>query len=673
MHIESNISDPFLPRSTEEDPITLRVPAATTPENITVAPTTKFRFLPPFHDVKDLELFLSQLYRFWYNGGLVPIITSYVLHLLAVLFTIAFSWLLLLRIDWFYVLHSCQSDCQWSDILVHSDRNVTWIGRVIRIQSQLFLFALIVYFFGSLFIAWYNCWDAAALQVFVRCGLEIPSDEAMKSLKWTEFVLQLLQSQEKPEPNASREELLTALDVHHCIMRYDNYFLALVHHGVLFRGLPWWFPPRLLFTSFLNWSLRVTLFSHLLTSQRCLNRFLVDYPTALKRRFRWLGLISIVFMGPALSSALLLAVFKDAEGFRSDVKRPFERVLNAYADWTFTDYNELPHEYRKRTRRVMDAITQYFNILPRDFGVIVQLLRFLQYVLTSILGVMLLLTVVDDGPLLHVKIGNRYLLWYSLVLGACLTLVRNLNTRYPEVQLDAFSRKPASVAQELTQAAAQLFGALHTVPKSWRRLVTVDDANAFSLMFVAPRHTRLQNELRQQYISFRWTHVFEDALGILLSPLVFFVFLPRVAPDICVFVRRFTMVKRSIGAVCAFAELHISSLVAEDEKTQKSALHFVMSSVDQGLQPEPDLHTEMEQVLTTYQHWLDVIHAVARFQRDRLAELQDRAPRLFQALPAELKRPIIVMGNDRDDACHVDAVVFWFDEVPNVYVSVSGP
>lgn len=36
-------------------------------------------------------------------------------------------------------------------------------------------------------------------------------------------------------------------------------------------------------------------------------------------------------MGPALSSAILFAIFKDAEGLKSNVTRPFESFLNAYA------------------------------------------------------------------------------------------------------------------------------------------------------------------------------------------------------------------------------------------------------------------------------------------------------------------------------------------------------
>lgn len=35
-------------------------------------------------------------------------------------------------------------------------------------------------------------------------------------------------------------------------MRYDNYFLALVSHGVLTRAFPCWFPVRLLFTSYVR-------------------------------------------------------------------------------------------------------------------------------------------------------------------------------------------------------------------------------------------------------------------------------------------------------------------------------------------------------------------------------------------------------------------------------------
>lgn len=48
--------------------------------------------------------------------------------------------------------------------------------------------------------------------------------------------------------------------------------------------------------------------------------------------------------------------------------------------------------------------------------------------------------------------------------------------------------------------------------------------------------------------------------------------LPRGALDICVFLRRSTVVKPHIGAVCTYADF--SRVFVEDEKTQKSALCF---------------------------------------------------------------------------------------------------
>lgn len=86
------------------------------------APVFSFEDGPQLSDAKALDLFLSQLYFYVISGGVVNVIISHVVHILALLLTSILCWLLLCAINWNLVFNECSNvspefKCSWSDIL----------------------------------------------------------------------------------------------------------------------------------------------------------------------------------------------------------------------------------------------------------------------------------------------------------------------------------------------------------------------------------------------------------------------------------------------------------------------------------------------------------------------------------------------------------------------------
>ncbi|XP_011796977.1 PREDICTED: autophagy-related protein 9B [Colobus angolensis palliatus] len=200
-----------------------------------------------WHHIQNLDSFFTKIYNYHQRNGFACILLEDVFQLGQFIFIVTFTTFLLQCVD-YNVLFANPPSNHTRPGPFHS--KVTLADAVLpsaqcaeRIRSSPLLVLLLVLAAGFWLVQLlrsvcnlFSYWD---IQVFYREALHIPPEE-LSSVPWAEVQSRLLALQQsgglcvQPRP-------LTELDVHHRILRYTNYQVALANKGLLPARcpLPW--------------------------------------------------------------------------------------------------------------------------------------------------------------------------------------------------------------------------------------------------------------------------------------------------------------------------------------------------------------------------------------------------------------------------------------------------
>lgn len=286
-----------------------------------------------------------------------------------------------------------------------------------------------------------------------------------------------------------------------------------------------WLP----FTDSLEWALRKVLLDPLLSPHRTLRApfTAVDAGAAaahLRRRFIAAGLLGLAAAPVALllrALAHVAAVSQEAHATR-DVLGP--RGWSPYAAAALREYNELPHVFQRRMAAAAPAAARYLREFPPSPGA-----NALGRLVASLAGAALTLllgaALVDDALLVHVTVGSHNLLFVSAALGAVLAAARALTSESWHGTL-----QPEAALSEL---AAQL----HFMPRRW---------------WHRARSPAVRAEVAALF-QYRAVLFLADVAGALTTPLALLFLLPPQADALVAFLRRATVQREGLGAMCARA------------------------------------------------------------------------------------------------------------------------
>ncbi|CAK7295970.1 Autophagy-related protein 9B [Vulpes lagopus] len=522
-----------------------------------------------WHHIQNLDSFFTKHQR----NGFACILLEDVFQLGQFVFIVTFTTFLLRCVD-YNILFAKQPNNRTRPGLLHS--KVTLADAILsssqcaqRIRSSpLLVFLLILaaaFWLLQLLRSVCNLFSYWDIQVFYREALHIPPEE-LSSVPWAEVQSRLLALQKsgglcvQPRP-------LTELDVHHRILRYTNYKVALANKGLLPArcALPWGGSA-----AFLSRGLALNVDLLLFRGPFSLFRGGWELPDAYKRSdqrgalaARWrrtvllLAAMNLALSPLVLAWQVLHAFYSHAELLRREPGALGARRWSRLAHLQLRHFNELPHELRARLARAYRPAAAFLRAAAPPAPLLALLARQLVFFAGALFAALLVLTVYDEDVL-----AVEHVLTAMTALGVTATVARSF---IPEEQ--GGGRSP----QLLLQAA---LAHMHYLPEE-------------------PGPAGRASAYRQmaRLLQYRAVSLLEELLSPLLTPLfLLFWFCPR-SLEIIDFFHHFTVDVAGVGDICSFALMDVKrhghpqwlsagqteasqSQRAEDGKTELSLMRF---------------------------------------------------------------------------------------------------
>ncbi|XP_043445853.1 autophagy-related protein 9B [Prionailurus bengalensis] len=526
-----------------------------------------------WHHIQNLDSFFTKIYSYHQRNGFACILLEDVFQLGQFVFIVTFTTFLLRCVD-YNILFANQPNNRTTPGLLHG--KVTLADAILsssqcaqRIRSSpLLVFLLILaaaFWLLQLLRSVCNLFSYWDIQVFYREALHIPPEE-LSSVPWAEVQSRLLALQKsgglcvQPRP-------LTELDVHHRILRYTNYKVALANKGLLPArcALPWGGSA-----AFLSRGLALNVDLLLFRGPFSLFRGGWELPDAYKRSdqrgalaARWrrtvllLAAVNLALSPLVLAWQVLHAFYSHAELLRREPGALGTRRWSRLAHLQLRHFNELPHELRARLARAYRPAAAFLRAAAPPAPLLALLARQLVFFAGALFAALLVLTVYDEDVL-----AVEHVLTAMTALGVTATVARSF---IPEEQ--GRGRSP----QFLLQAA---LAHMHYLPEEPG---PAGKASAYRQM--------------ARLLQYRAVSLLEELLSPLLTPLfLLFWFCPR-SLEIIDFFHHFTVDVAGVGDICSFALMDVKrhghpqwlsagqteaslSQRAEDGKTELSLMRF---------------------------------------------------------------------------------------------------
>uniref|UniRef100_A0A1U7REW5 Autophagy-related protein 9 n=1 Tax=Mesocricetus auratus TaxID=10036 RepID=A0A1U7REW5_MESAU len=530
-----------------------------------------------WHHIQNLDSFFTKIYSYHQRNGFACILLEDVFQLGQFIFIVAFTTFLLRCVDYSVLFNNqpknhtrpgpLHSKVTLSDAVLPSAQCAEKIH-----DSPLLVFLLILaagFWLFQLLRSVCNLFSYWDIQVFYREALHIPPEE-LSSIPWAEVQSRLLELQRsgglcvQPRP-------LTELDVHHRILRYTNYQVALANKGLLPARcpLPWGGS-----VAFLSHGLALNVDLLLFRGPFSLFRGGWELPEAYKRSdlrgvlaSRWrrsvllLAAVNLALSPLVLAWQVLYAFYSHVELLRREPGAFGARRWSRLARLQLRHFNELPHELRARLARAYRPAAAFLRAAEPSAPLRALLARQLVFFSGALFAALLVLTIYDEDVL-----AVEHVLTTMTALGVTATVARSF---IPEEQCQG---RPS---QLLLQAA---LAHMHYLPEEPGAVGV--RASAYWQM--------------AQLLQYRAVSLLEELLSPLLTPLfLLFWFRPR-ALEIIDFFHHFTVDVAGVGDICSFALMDVKrhghpqwlsegqteaslSQRAEDGKTELSLMRFSLA------------------------------------------------------------------------------------------------
>ena len=193
--------------------------------------------------VADLDVFFTQMYAYWYDGGLQACLSNGVVGLAMLLFTVALSTFFFAFVDWPKIM-----SCKDEDTCEDNFAAYVTTAAIVRPSGYHVLVWMYCGFFGAYWLFcmlqfWSRAKGALRMKEFYGEHLKVPDRAlAQGAISWAEVVERLLEAQQKGSLRVAIGPAAVALDAHWIaarIMRRENYLTALLSHGALDLEVPW--------------------------------------------------------------------------------------------------------------------------------------------------------------------------------------------------------------------------------------------------------------------------------------------------------------------------------------------------------------------------------------------------------------------------------------------------
>lgn len=350
--------------------------------------------------------FHHSLYQYYVQSGFTTICLQHIVNLLNLTFVIALSGFLIFGINWSMMLNSDTTH----ELREYIGTN-TW-----HTYHYYFLFyyiMMVLYWLYSVFQVAVNITKSRETKRYYEDVLNIP-ENMMSMLTWDDVMKTYLKVINKNYPQIKTEHILGR------ICRKDNYMISLIDNNILNTKM---FGVDV-FTKFVEFMIVKDIISPMVNNK--LNYNLINNIDSWKRKLvkKTIGyflLLPFLFM-----SFTTLLFMRHAEKYYTHNHEFSLREWTASGLLKFKLYNEPKHLTEQRLEKAkkdMDIFTQLFQ--P---GWVSHIISHITFIFSSILGLFIIMTLLDERILVVVQIGSRNLLWYAAIFTSIITILKSYQT-----------------------------------------------------------------------------------------------------------------------------------------------------------------------------------------------------------------------------------------------------
>ena len=303
--------------------------------------------------IRNLDAWFQALYQYYKEKGFYCIVTSRVVNLLTLGFTIFLSGFILLYLDFAYLSGQCAEDGDECHIL----RDATFRN---PLRHRSFLYNLVVVCYLMLFSLFF-LWSLARLahdfkpllemRAFCNRKLQL-SDRDIQTITWPEVVARVVHLQATTRLCIVKD--LNEHDIVARILRKENYLLGMLNREVigLKLNIPF-FRNRVWLTKAVEWNLDWAIFNGMFDDDFSIRPSFYDV-TALRLRMRYLAVVNLV-LSPFIAIFLAMYfVMNNAERFYRHPGVVGQREWSTHAWWKLRSLTSSATSrnsgWRRRTR-----------------------------------------------------------------------------------------------------------------------------------------------------------------------------------------------------------------------------------------------------------------------------------------------------------------------------------
>ncbi len=486
----------------------------------------------------DNDTFFRLLYDYYRTGGMTCVVLSHASFLVRTLFTILFTALLTTCFDQGLI----QSGAKLSSCSIKDTNN--WV----RVGVAVFLY----------WWAW-AAWRATKrvrrmfrVKRVWEGNLGLPSD-----VRFVSWPLVMKRYQERVNGQAS------ALHIVNRIMRWDNYFIAMLTKDVL--GLHG--NRFTVFSKVLEWHLRTSIRLALFRNDGMLIQDVMlyarrkEYVDRLKTVFRRSGIFALLAAPFLFIAFVVYFAYRHVSEYHKNPQAIAAHCFTPLARWKLRDFNELPHVYLQRLQACHSRVKDFLAQFSSEALVIIS--RCLSFLMGATLLVLVTASLLNADATLTFLGLEKPVLFYTGIVGA---LFVALQRESPDDLLTSATLSPDPDAR-----FEELARTLRCMPYSWKNMTAWER----------------YNEVRELF-RFRWEVFLPELLSVITLPFILLFHCPKQASNIVSFLRENSVHVDHMGIICSCAMLapiqkrmtygsiseHDPTSSAMDEKMRASIANF---------------------------------------------------------------------------------------------------
>lgn len=339
------------------------------------------------------------------------------------------------------------------------------------------------------------------------------TEEQLQTANFSEIVEKILNINN----NIFDKEELNELDIARIITLKDNYILGMINNGNLDKYLSVhkplityitikWFNIILDYCGLFNnndQSVKTNVIFSVSADEK------IKIINKIKKRLRLIGLGMLIFMPIIIIGYLLTIIFTYAERIRNNPQFLSARQWTQLALYKFRDYNELPHEFKRRINKSYKSSNRYINYFDTHWICILS--EFAIFVLGAIFFILLIMTFTNEEASYVLMLG---------IIGTIIALIRS--TQPNEHKVYSYS----DTMQEIVSN-------IHYLPNSWINMA----------------HSPIVYKQFKKLFAYQIYNWFDELLSLLLCPYIFGINMANNTDKFVTFIQNNTITCEKIGYV----------------------------------------------------------------------------------------------------------------------------